>query len=135
MGFGKNPFHFPDYVSTGHIQPYKEGNNMLLITGCSDNHFVSAVPAMLACINASATANIAFIDYGITNRQLIELASVFEYIHKVQLAMNSSSKLFYRKFNFRNAPSWMNIFNRKTLGGYSWKVIGYMDLLFEWKAL
>ena len=135
MGFGKNPFHFPDYVITGHIQPYKEGNNMLLITGCSDNHFVSAVPAMLACINASATANIAFIDYGITNDQLIELASVFEYIHKVHLAMNSSSKLFYRKFNFRNAPSWMDIFNCDTRGGYSWKVIGYMDLLFEWKAL
>ena len=49
--------------------------------------------------------------------------------------MNSSSMIIYRKFNFQNAPSWMNIVNRSTLGGYSWKVIGYMDVLFEWKAL
>ena len=91
VGFGNTSFHFPDYVITGHVEPFKEGNNMLLITGCSDNHFVSAVPAMLACLNASATANIAFLDYGITEDQLIELASVFEYIHKVHLAMNSTS--------------------------------------------
>ena len=49
--------------------------------------------------------------------------------------MNSSSMIIYRKFNFQNAPSWKNIVNRSILGGYSWKVIGYMDVLFEWKAL
>ena len=135
VGFGENPNHFPDYVITGHIPPYKEGNNMLMVTGCSDNHFISAVPAMLACINASATMNIAFIDYGITSNQLMQLAFVFDYIHKVHLAMNSSSIIIYRKFNFHNAPSWMNIFNPKTVGGYAWKVIGYMDVLFEWNAL
>lgn len=133
VGFGR-PL-FPDYVKTGHISPYKEGNNVLLITGCSDNHFVSAVPAMYAMLNASATVNIAFIDYGLTPEQLKELASVFEYIHKVHLAMNASSIIVYRKFNFRKAPTWMDIFNCDTRGGYAWKVIGYMDLLFEWKAM
>ena len=135
MGFGENPYHFPDYVITGHIPPFKEGDNRFLVTGCSANHFISAAPAMLAGLNASATMNIAFIDYGITNKQLKELASVFEYIHKVHLAMHSPSKIVYRKFNFHNAPSWMNIANRATVGGYSWKVIAYMDVLFDWQAL
>ena len=98
VSFGKNPFHFPDYVITGHIPPFKEGDNRFLVTGCSANHFISAIPAMLAGLNASSTMNIAFIDYGITNKQLKELASVFEYIHKVHLAMHSSM-IVYRKFN------------------------------------
>ena len=133
VGFGR-PL-FPDYVITGHIKPYREGNNVLMITGCSDNHFVSAVPAMYAMLNASATVNIAFIDYGLLPEQVEELKSVFDYIHRVHVAMNASSIIVYRKFDFRKAPTWMNIFNCDTRGGYSWKVIGYMDILSEWKAM
>lgn len=133
VGFGRATF--PDYVKTGHIQPYREGNNVLLITGCSDNHFMSVVPAMYAMLNASATVNIAFIDYGLLPEQVEELKSVFDYIHRVHVAMNASSLIVYRKFDFRKAPTWMNIFDCQTRGGYAWKVIGYMDLLSEWKAM
>lgn len=133
VGFGK-PL-FPSYVKTGHIEPYKKGNDVLMITGCSDNHFVSAIPAMFALLNASATVNIAFIDYGITPKQLKELVVAFEYIHKVHVAMNASSIIVYRKFDFQKAPSWMNIRDYNTRGGFAWKVIGYMDLLSEWKAM
>ena len=128
-------FYLHNYVITGHIPPYKGGDNRFLVTGCSANHFISAISAMLAGLNASATMNVAFIDYGITDDQAKELSSIFDFIHKVHLSMHSSSMIVYRKFNFQNAPSWMNIVNRSTLGGYSWKVIGYMDVLFEWKAL
>ena len=86
-------------------------------------------------IYTNITVNIAFIDYGITTIQLNKLKSFFAYIHSLHMKLNIHPLIIYRKFNFRNAPSWMDINNRYTRGGYSWKVICYFDLMFEWQAL
>jgi len=134
VNFGNTRF-FPYYVSTGHIPAFSLGNNRLLVTGCSGNHFVSAIPAMLSMINTNITVNIAFIDYGISTKQLKQLRDFFIYVHRLHMKLNIHPLIIYRKFSFQNAPSWMNIKNRMTRGGYSWKVICYFDLMFEWRAL
>ena len=126
---------FPSYVSTGHIPAFSSGNSRLVVTGCSGNHFVSAIPAMLSVIKTNITVNIAFIDYGLAPDHLERLKGFFAYIHNIHVKLNIHPLLIYRKFNFQNAPSWMDIRNPQTRGGYSWKVICYFDLMFEWRAL
>ena len=134
INFGNSGF-FPSYVSTGHIPAFSQGNNRLMATGCSANHFVSARAAILSVLATNITLNIAFIDYGITSQQLIQLRDLFDYIHKLHVKLEIHPLIIYRKFSLQNAPSWMSINNPQTRGGYSWKVICYFDLMFEWRAL
>ena len=135
VGFGNSSF-FPSYVLTGHIPSYQSGNDKrVIITGCSDNHFRSIFTNLLSVLNASATINLVFIDFGLSDQQLLSLRSSFAYLHKIHLAMNCSSFLAYRKFNFQTAPSWMNIHSSNAHGGYAWKIISLLDVLDEWKSL
>ena len=134
VNFGYTSF-FPSYVSTGHISAFSQGNNRLMVTGCSANHFVSARAAILSVLATNITLNIAFIDYGISSQQLSQLRDLYKYIHKLHMKLDIHPLIIYRKFSFKNAPSWMNIHNLQTRGGYSWKVISYFDLMFEWRAL
>ena len=135
VGFGNSSF-FPSYVLTGHIPPYQPGNDKrVVITGGSANHFRSIFTNMLSVLNASATINLVFIDFGISDEQLLSLRTSFSYLHQIHLAMNCNSFIAYRKFNFQTAPSWMNIHNSNEHGGYAWKIIGILDVLDEWKSL
>lgn len=133
VDFGNNSL-FPNYIVTGHIPPYKSGDKRLIVTGCSSNHFASVEANMVSVLNASATINMVFIDYGLTKREVTALKDIFKYLHNVHRAMNSSSFIAYRKFNFATAPTWMNINNSDEHGGYAWKIIGWMDVINEWKS-
>lgn len=132
--FGQSSF-FPSYVLTGHIPEYKSGDNRIIVTGGSSNHFASVPANLLSVLNASVTINLVFIDFGLNQDELVHLRSTFEYLHKVQLAVNCSSFIAYRKFDFHNAPSWMNIHSNDEHGGYAWKIISLLDIVDEWKAL
>lgn len=135
VNFGQSSF-FPNYVLTGHIPPYRPGyDKRVVITGGSSNHFRSVFANFLSVLNASATINLVFIDFGLTMDELKSLHSSFDYLHKIHLAMNSSSFIAYRKFNFQTAPSWMDINSSDEHGGYAWKIISFLDVLDEWKSL
>ena len=50
--------------------------------------------------------------------------------------MRSTGFTGYRKFNWSSFPQWMNLFeNKDQRGGYTWKVVSYMDALFAWQAI
>lgn len=131
MNFGDCPSHFPSIVSCGEVsQSVYDHAELLIITGSSSNHFYPNINCMYTILLYDIQTSIVFVDYGISERELKNLGNTFESINKLYKQYNSTAQLYYRKFNFANFPAFFNI-HSLSVGGYSWKVVSYTDVLEE----
>ena len=107
-----------------------------MITGASDNHALASFNCLFSMVLADPYASYLYIDLGITEEETRILFSHFDTIHQIQLKMQSTGFLAFRKFNWSSFPKWMWIIgNIERQNGYAWKVISYMDAAMAWKAI
>lgn len=131
----KNPI-FPEFVKTGVVEDSSFSySDCVIVTGCSSNHVLSTLNMILSAVLADVYAPIVFVDYGIDVEYYKPINEVFNALHSIYQSVSSSADVYYRKFNFANFPSWFNISNRDTRGGYSWKVVSLFDVLMESKRI
>ena len=125
------------YLLTGDIPEYHfQTSAVLMITGASDNHGYGSFNCLYSMVLADPYASYLYIDLGLAPELREKLFAHFETIHQIQVKMKSTGFLAYRRFNWSSFPEWMNLFiNKEQRGGYSWKVISYMDAAFSWKAI
>ena len=125
------------YLLTGDIPTYHlQTSAVLMMTGASDNHGYGSFNCLYSMVLADPYASYLYIDLGLSPELKEILFSHFETIHQIQMKMKSTGFLAYRKFKWDSFPEWMNLFkNKEQRGGYSWKVVSYMDAAFAWKAI
>ena len=127
----------PSYVLTGYIPEFKDQHSdILFMTGASDNHSLGSFNCLYSIVLAMPFSNVAYVDYGLSPEFVEKLAAHFETIHEIHQKLRSNAFLAYRKYNWDNLPQWMHLFNNtEQRGGYTWKIVAFMDFAFEWKAL
>ena len=110
-----------------------------MMTGASDNHGYGSFNCLYSMVLADPYASYLYIDLGsylyidlgLSPELKEKLFAHFETIHQIQKKMKSTGFIAYRKFNWDSFPQWMNLFeNKEQRGGYTWKVVSYMDALF-----
>lgn len=106
-------------------------------TSSGNSHTTCYRAAYSICTKSECEINtsIVFVDYGLYNSTFSVLISEFSSMEEIFKRWKSPAKLYYRKFDFAHFPSWYNILDRDVRGGYSWKVIGYFDVLMESKRI
>lgn len=110
-------------------------DNMIVVTGSSENHVLANVNMMYSIIYTNCHLSMVFVDFGLEEEGLKYLITNMIRIHSIFKQLNSTAKLYYRKFNFANFPSWFDITDRDIRGAYSWKVISYFDVLNQTKRI
>ena len=125
------------FLLTGDIPTYHlHTSDVLMMTGASDNHGYGSFNCLYSMVLADPYASYMYIDLGLSPELKEKLFAHFETIHEIQKKMKSTGFIAYRKFNWSSFPKWMNLFeNKDQRGGYTWKVVSYMDALFSWKAI
>ena len=125
------------FVLTGDIPHFdKQTSEVLMMTGASDNHALGSFNCLYSMVLADPYASYMYIDLGLSSRFKSILMSHFNTIHQIQMKMNSTGFIAYRKFKFSSFPSWMKLAgNTQQRGGYAWKVIPLGDAYFAWKGI
>ena len=125
------------YLLTGDIPTFHlQTSDVLMMTGASDNHGYGSFNCLYSMVLADPYASYLYIDLGLSPELKEKLFAHFETIHEIQRKMRSTGFIGYRKFNWSSFPQWMNLFeNKDQRGGYTWKVVSYMDALFAWQAI
>lgn len=135
VNFGFNHSGLPARVKTGYIDEYREGNDILYVTSASDNHFIISLLCILSILKTDIDASYGYIDLELNTENTQTLFRLFQFIERIQKRINiTTNQLMYRRFSFANAPSWMNISDPSSIGGYAWKTIPLIDFSMEWKA-
>ena len=136
VDYGKPNPRLPPYIGTGDIEDDAFGeDNMIVVTGSSENHVLANVNMMYSVIYTNCHLSMVFVDFGLEEEGLAYLTKHMTRMHFMFQKLNSTAKLYYRKFNFANFPSWFNISDRSIRGGYSWKVVSYFDVLNQTKRI
>ena len=107
----------------------------LVVTGCSSNHLVATINMMLSIMASNRYSSFVFVDFGLKESEYAYLASELRFIHSIHNVLNSTAKVYYRRFAFSHFPQWWDISDPMIRGGYSWKVIAIYDLLLETKRI
>ena len=123
----ENPL-LPSFVRIGRIEA---SNGTMLVIGSDKNQFYPLLATIKSALNSVSFDAITIIDYGFSETNLIDFSQFISQIHK----NHSNIIVYYRRFSFQNAPTWISLSECATKGGYSWKVIGYVDASFEWKGM
>lgn len=134
--YGMNITSYP-YVLTGDIPSFEtQTSDLLMVTGASDNHALASFNCLFSMVLADPYASYLYIDLGITEEERDILFSHFDTIHQIQIKMQSSGFIAYRKFKWSSFPKWMWLKgNPLRQDGYAWKVISYIDAAFKWKGI
>ena len=127
----------PSYVLTGYIPEFKDHqSDILFMTGASSNHALGSFNCLFSIVLAMPFSNLAYIDYGLSPEESKLLSAHFDTIHGIHEKLKSTAFLAYRRYNWNNLPDWMHLFNNtEQRGGYTWKIVAVMDLVFEWKGI
>ena len=134
--FNKIREGFPSFIRYGSVEPsLNVDNEFAIVTGASDNHAVSLVNLLYSTLLASPYSPLIIVDYGISNDQLMCIWSNVTRIHSIRQTLGSKAPIYYRKYNFAHFPTWCNISEPNSRGGYSWKVISVFDVLTEYKGI
>ena len=136
VNFAKADPRFPSFVNLGYVtEEAFVGSDHIFVTGSSSNHLYSNLNTIYSIMLCEINTSIVFVDYGLDNSTFSMLISEFSSMEEIFKRWKSPAKLYYRKFDFAHFPSWYNILDRDVRGGYSWKVIGYFDVLMESKRI
>ena len=106
-----------------------------MVTGSSQNHLYANVNMMYSIIYTNCELPIVFVDYGLEEDGLNYLIRNMKIMHGIHLKLNSTAKLYYRKFDFSHFPAWVNISDPEIRGAYTWKVVSYFDVLNQTKRM
>ena len=129
-----NPF-FPSFVGLGDVDVDSIGSsNLLVITGSSENHVYPNVNMMYSVIYTNCDLSMVFVDFGLEKEGLEYLRTHMIRMLEIHRRLNSTARLYYRKFNFANFPAWFDLSDPNLRGGYAWKVVSYFDILNQTKS-
>lgn len=132
VNFGACPSSFPSFIHCGQVsRSVYDQSFLFFITGSSENHFYATINCLYSIVAANINASMLFIDYGISSKQIRALLRHYTQINQFHKQTNSGAQLYYRKYNFVHFPPFMDISEFMSIGGYSWKVIGYSDVIDE----
>lgn len=99
----------------------------IVVTGSTNHQFFPSINLLYSIVHADIDVSIVFVDCGLTEKKLQQLALELDAIHRIHRAMNSTAVIYYRKFNFANFPEWWSLDNK--VKSFSWKVVSYFDVL------
>ena len=125
------------YIITGDIPQFdNQTSEVLMMTGASDNHALGSFNCLYSMILADPYASYLYIDLGLSPKFKNVLLTHFNTIHQIQVKMNSTGFVAYRRFKFSSFPRWVRLAgNKSQRGGYAWKVIPLIDAYFAWKGI
>lgn len=126
--YGEVNEFLPSFVKTGRI---RTSNGTMLVIGSDKKQFYPLLATIKSALNQISLDALTVIDYGFSEDNLVDFAQFISQIHK----NHSTMKVYYRRFAFQNAPTWISLSECATKGGYAWKVIGYVDASFQWKGM
>ena len=126
--FGEENAFLPAYIRTGRI---KASNGTMLVIGSDKKQFYPLLATINNALKTVAFDAISIIDYGFSDNNLLDLSQFITHIH----SNHANTIVYYRRFSFINAPTWISLSECATKGGYSWKAIGYVDASLEWKGM
>lgn len=134
--FAKPVPSLPSFVRTGVVQEDSFAFcDYIILTGCSSNHLLPTLNLLLSVVLVDKDASVVFVDYGLEESDFSRLSNELRFIHSMHNALNSTARVYYRKFAFSQFPAWWSLSNRAIRGGYSWKVAALYDLLVETKRI
>ena len=136
VNYGKEDPRFPPYIGLGDVSDdsFNE-DNLVVVTGSSENHLLANVNMMYSVIYTNCELPIVFVDFGLEEEGLDYLIRNMKIMHRIHLKLNSTAKLYYRKFDFSHFPEWVDINDREVRGAYTWKVVSYFDVLNQTKRM
>ena len=127
---------YPSFVKYGKIQPaLNRETEYVVVTGASSNHALSLISFLYSTLLACPFSPLVIVDFGLGDRIMPMFWGNVSQIHSIREQIGSSSPIYYRKFDFNHFPSWFQINESSSRGGYAWKVVAIYDVLTEYKGL
>lgn len=125
------------FLITGDLPQFSNHpSDILVMTGATENHALGSFNCLFSIVLDNPFASLLYINFGISESSYRVLIAHLESIREIHSKLKSKAFIAYRKFNWDNFPSWINLTGNPThRGGYSWKMIVYSDAFFEWQGL